>query len=145
MQRRIQRRCLLRQQRPALSACFFIPDITRAKYHVETQSALSLRFEHNHVHDANYRTYILVPAPIYISNLGNKPLIIFLYHIKISSSETSTGRSRLLSSSSPSESMTLYVGICGMSEGVTKVMSVVNLLLTAPGNRTLPDIQLAFL
>lgn len=61
---------------------------------------------------------------------------MFLYHVKTSSSDTS-GAALDLSTISPSESMTRYVGIAGRSEAFRKDMSVVNLLLTAPGNSTL--------
>lgn len=65
-----------------------------------------------------------------------QPVNIFLYHVKISSFGTSMDL-RDLSTSTPSESMTRYVGILDISVGLMKVMSVVNLLLIAPGNRTL--------
>jgi hypothetical protein len=64
------------------------------------------------------------------------PDSMFLYHLTTSSPSTS-GAPRLLSTMMPSESMTLYVGMAGWAEGVTNDMFVVNLLLTAPGNRTL--------
>lgn len=37
----------------------------------------------------------------------------------------------------PSESITRYVGIVGVVDGREKAISDVNLLFTAPGNRTL--------
>lgn len=53
-----------------------------------------------------------------------------------SSSETSVG-AWFSSTMVPSESITRYVGIAGIVDGREKDISVVNLLSTAPGNRTL--------
>ena len=71
--------------------------------------------------------------------LWDIPVNIFLYHVKTSSSET-WGGPRDLSTNSPSESMTRYVGMAGRSEALRKAISVVNLLLTAPGKCTLHEV-----
>ena len=110
------------------------------KYHIETQSTLPLCLEHDPIHDAHC-WYILISSRTHpyltMTNPRHAPVNIFLYHVKISSFETLTGRSRSFCTSTPSESMILYVGIFGISDGLIKDMLVVNLLLTAPGNRTL--------
>lgn len=61
---------------------------------------------------------------------------MFLYQVRTSSFDT-FGFPRLLSTGTPSESITRKVGIPGLSAGLMNFMSVVNLLLTAPGKRTL--------
>lgn len=65
---------------------------------------------------------------------------MFLYQVIISSFDTPRGF-RFGSSSSPSEFITRKVGILGRSVGLMKLISVVNLLLTAPGNCTLHNIS----
>lgn len=68
----------------------------------------------------------------------HQPVNIFLYHVNISSSDTpSILRYFSFSTSTPSESITRYVGIPGPSSGLIKPISVVNLLFIAPGKRTL--------
>ena len=66
------------------------------------------------------------------------PVNMFLYHVKMSSLLTSEGF-RLSSTTTPSESMTLYVGMAGCVDGCSKERVVVNLLFTAPGKLTLPN------
>lgn len=66
----------------------------------------------------------------------NIPTTMFLYQV-ITSSFVTSGSPLVWSTITPSESMTLYVGIASFAEGVINDISVVNLLLIAPGNRTL--------
>lgn len=61
---------------------------------------------------------------------------MFRYHVKISSLLIPDGF-RDSSTTTPSESMTLYVGIAGCVEGCSNANCVVNLLFTAPGKWTL--------
>lgn len=70
------------------------------------------------------------------------PVTMFVYHFTTSSSLTSG--SRELSTTTPSESMNLYVGMAGWVEGRSKESLVVNLLSTAPGKRILPQGQRCF-
>lgn len=70
-------------------------------YHIEAQPALALCLKHNHIHDADYPSLAWPTTRLQCS----KPVSIFLYHVKTSSSETS-GAPRVLSTISPSESMT---------------------------------------
>ena len=101
-------------------------------YHVEAQAPLALCLEHDHIHDAHY----LQSAAFAMPDPESIPVNIFLYHVRASSSDTSGGP-RDLSTNSPSESITRYVGIAGKSEALRNDISVVNLLLTAPGKSTL--------
>ena len=61
---------------------------------------------------------------------------MFLYHIVISSLLMPEGF-RDSSTTTPSESMTRYVGIAGCVDGCSNDSFVVNLLVTAPGKWTL--------
>ena len=109
--------------------------------HVETEASLSLCLKHDSIHNIHYSTQISVLLetwPVTTSGNPHAPETMFLYHDSTSSSLTSRG-TLLLSTTTPSESITLYVEIAGWESGVTKVIFEVNLLFTAPGNWTLQE------